>query len=108
MRIDASMPIAQLREPRGHAHQSEVARIAIVELVPRQRRRYTRLRIRSHRVRGCDRAVFGVLVVIDEYAMALFFPPFAGGERRCTLLHFACQRERCTADLIERPTALDA
>ena len=64
----------------GIVAQREVGGVAVVDLVPRQRRRHARVRRRPHRVGARDRAVLGVLVVVEEDAVALLLPPFARRE----------------------------
>ncbi len=54
----------------------------VEELVPRDGRGDARVGLRAHRVRAGDGAVLGVLVVVEEDAVALLLPPLAGGERR--------------------------
>ena len=46
-------------------------------LVPAQAARHARVGRRAHRVGGGDGAVAGVLVVVDEHAVALLLPPLA-------------------------------
>ena len=65
------------REPRRHRRQREVGGLAVVDLVPGQRRRHARVGRRPHRVGAGDRAVLRVLVVVEEHAVALFLPPLA-------------------------------
>ena len=60
-----------------HRREREVARLAGVDLVPRQGSGYARVRGRPHRIRGGYRPVLRVLVIVDEHAMALFLPPLA-------------------------------
>ena len=84
-RAASSMPAwrsPSVGEPRRHRGEREVARLARVDLVPRERRRDARVRRRPHRVRAGDRAVLRVLVVVEEHAVALLLPPLAGRERR--------------------------
>ena len=79
-----------------------------VDLVPGQRRRHARVGRRPHRVGRGDGAVLGVLVVVEEDAVALLLPPLAGGERRRAPLDLARQRQRGAAHLVEAPAPLDA
>ena len=78
-------------ESRRHRGEREVARVAVVDLVPRQRRRHPRVWRRPHRVRAGNRAVLRVLVVVEEDAVAFFLPPLARRERRRAALDFARQ-----------------
>src|SRR5688572_3393816 len=102
------MTIAHLSEPARHRRQREVLGIALRDLAPIERRRYPRVRLRPHRVRGGNSAIFRVLVVVEEDAVALLLPPLARCERRRTPLDLARERQRRAADLGERPAALDA
>src|SRR5262249_46212711 len=63
---------------------------------------------RPDRVRRSDRAVLCVLVVIEEHAVAFFFPPLARGYRGGTTLDFARERQSGPANFRERPALLDA
>ena len=83
----------------GIVAQREVARVAVVDLVPGQRRRHARVGRRPHRVGAGDGAVLRVLVVVEEDAVALFLPPLAGRERRRAPLDLARERQRGAAHL---------
>ena len=85
----------------------EVRGLAVLDLVPVKRRRHARVGRGPHRVRGGDGAVLGVLVVVEEDAVALLLPPFAGGERGRAPLDLARQRQRRAPHLVERPARLD-
>ena len=84
------------------------AGFALVDLIPGERCRNSRIRSRSHGVRGSDGAILRVLVVVDEHAVALFLPPLAGGEIRHALLDFAREREGCTTHFVEDPAAFES
>ena len=71
----------------------------------RERRRHARVGQRAHRVGRAGRAVLGVLVVVEEHAVALLLPPLRGGERRRAPLDLARQRERRAAHLGEASSA---
>ncbi len=71
-----------------------------------ERRRDARVGRGPHRVGGCDRAILGVLVVVDEHAVALLLPPLAGGKTRCARFDFARERERAAAHFVEAPAWL--
>ena len=96
-------PIAANRA--GIVAQREVGRIAVVDLVPGQRRRDARVGRRPHRVGAGDGAVLRVLVVVEEHAVALFLPPLAGGERRRAPLDLARKRQRGAPHLVEASSA---
>ena len=102
------MAIADRPEALRHGREREVGGVCCVHLVPRERRRYARVRGRPHRIGRSDGAVLGVLVVIDEHAVALFLPPLAGGELRGAPLDLARQRQRRPAHFAETPAPLDA
>ena len=108
MLIDVGVTIADRREPRRHRCQREVARLTGVDLVPGQWRRDARFRLGPHRIRGRDRAILGVLIVVKEHAVTFFLPPFARGQNRRTTLDLPRKRERGAAHLGERPSGLDA
>ena len=63
---------------------------------------------RPHGVRGGDRAVLGVLVVVEKHALAFFLPPLARRAPGHAPLDFARQRQRGATHLVERPAPLDA
>ena len=99
-------PIAAKRA--GTVRTREVGRLAVGHLVPGERRRHARVGQRPHRVGRAGRAVLGVLVVVEEHAVALLLPPLRGRERGRAALDLARQRERGAAHLGERPARLDA
>src|SRR5262245_58089667 len=108
MLIDVGVSIAHRRKPRWHRRQREVAWLAGVDLVPGQRRRDARVRLGPYRVGGRDGAILRVLVVVEEHAVALFFPPLARGEVGGTAFDLAREGKRGAAYLGERPAPLDA
>src|SRR4029453_18499044 len=75
--VDCGVAVANLCEPYGHRPQGEVARIADLDLVPCQRSRDASIGRRPHRIRARDGPILRVLVVIQEYAVTLFLPPFS-------------------------------
>src|SRR5437764_918640 len=103
MAIDRRVPIADFRNARGHRRKREIARIAVVELVPLQRSRDASVRRGPYRVGGGNRAVLRVLVVVEEHPVTLFLPPFARGQRRDTVFDLASQGEGRTPYHLERP-----
>jgi len=96
------------REALRHRRQREVARIDRIDLVPCERRRHARVGRGAHRVRGRDRPVLRVLVVVEEHAVPLLLPPLARRQRRRAALDLARDRERGAPHAIEGPRALDA
>ncbi|OLC58683.1 MAG: hypothetical protein AUH76_16750 [Candidatus Rokubacteria bacterium 13_1_40CM_4_67_11] len=102
------MAIAERREALWHRRQGKVRGIGGIHFVPLERRRDPRLGGGPHGVRRGDRAVLGVLIVVDEDAMALFLPPLARGELGDAALDVARQRQRRAAHRVEAPAPLDA
>ena len=72
-------PIAANRS--GTREHREVRRIARGHLVPAQRRRHARVGQRPDGIRRAGRAILGVLVVVEEDALAFFLPPLRRRER---------------------------
>ena len=74
-----------------------------VDLVPGERRGHARVRRRPHRIGRGDGAVLGVLVVVDEDAVALLLPPLAAsrvvGARRSTSRASASAARRTSSKL---------
>src|SRR4029453_16136702 len=78
--VDRGVAIAQLGKARGHGRDREVLRRDFGELVPRDRCGDRRARFRPDAVGRGNRAIAGVLVVVDEDALAaLFLPPVGRG-----------------------------
>ena len=98
----------RLAKRAGIVSHREVRRVAARHFVPRERRRHARVGERADRVRRAGRAVLGVLVVVEEDAVALLLPPLRRGDRRRAPLDLARERERRAAHLGERPARLDA
>src|SRR5439155_1083409 len=73
-RVDAVGGIAQTREAIGYGVDRECRRIAVGDLVPVEGRRHPRVVTRPNRVRRGGGVILGVLVVVDEDAVALLFP----------------------------------
>src|SRR5215510_7949922 len=94
MLVDYRMQIAARLEACGHGSQCEVRRVAVLDFVPRERRRDACVGRWAHRVCGGDSTVLGVLVVVDEHTLALLLPPLAAGELRCASFDFARERQR--------------
>ena len=82
VRVHARVAVADLpRNGAGMVASVKSAGSHVGDLVPGERRRDARIGPRPDRVRGGDRAVFGVLVVVQEHALTFLFPPLA---RRAT------------------------
>ncbi len=105
--VDPGSRIAAFGEDRGHGRQRERLGLDRRDLVPKQRHRDARVGERPNRVGRRDGPVLGVLVVIEEDAVALLLPPFRRRDRRCPPLHVARQRQRGAAHLRVRPARLD-
>src|SRR4029077_4562191 len=93
--VDRRVTIADLGEARGHRRDGEVLRRDLGELVPCQRRGDGGARLGPHAVSGCDRAIAGVLVVVDEDALAaLLLPPVRRHLTRKPPLELPPERDR--------------
>src|SRR3990170_2298840 len=108
MLVDAGVPVADLLEAARHRGEREIRGIAIRHFLPGQRGGHARLWRRTDRIGRSDGAVLRVLVVVDEYAVALLLPPLAGGELGRAALDLARERERGAAHVVEFPARLDA
>ena len=95
--------IADSGKPCRYRVDGECAGLTVRHLGPAQRRRHPCVRTWSDRVRRRGRMVLGVLVVVYEHAVALFFPPLAGGNLGRTSFDFAGQGDRGAANFGERP-----
>ena len=95
--------ITEFGEPGGHGVDGERLRPAAGHLVPSQRRGHPRIGRRPHRVRRRHGAVLGVLIEVDEHALALLLPPVAGGQSRCAPFDLAGDRLSGQTHLRERP-----
>ena len=102
------MRVADPRESFRHGGEREVGGVDVGHLLPGERRRDPRVGRRADGIGGCDGAILGVLVVVDEDAVPLLLPPFAGGELRRAALHLAGQGKRGRAHICERPALRDA
>src|SRR5580765_5922070 len=73
--------IAVLRDPVEGLAAAEIARShSLRQLLPAQRRRDRRARLRTHRVNRGDRLAVSVLAVIDEHAAPLLLQPLCRHE----------------------------
>ena len=80
--VDRRRRVAALGEPRGHGVEAQLGGVDVGDLVPLERRRDARVGDRADRPGGGDGAVAGVLVVVDEDAVALLLPPLRGRQLR--------------------------
>ena len=108
----ATSSIAAWRSPTSAKRAGIVATVkssgATRAARPSQRRRDRRARLRPDAVGRGDRAVAGVLVVVDEDALAaLLLPPLRGHLAGQPPLELAPERDRRVADVGERPARLD-
>src|SRR6185295_9391536 len=106
--VDPCLDVAEPRETLLHRDEREVLGLDVGELVPRDRRGDGRVGARPNRVRGRNRAVARVLVVVDEDLLApLLLPPGRRHEVRCPLLDLPRECEGATAHDRELPARLD-
>src|ERR1043166_10179311 len=108
MRVDLPVRVADLCEALRDGGKREGLRLDGGHFVPVERRGDARVGGRTDRVGRRDRAVLGVLVVVQEDAVALLLPRFARGELRRAALDLASQGERGGTDLLEGPARMDA
>src|SRR2546425_13365895 len=101
------MDITQSGEPLRRGLQRERCMVASGDLVPGQGHGYPRIRHRAHRPGRGYGAVLGVLVVVDEHAVALFLPPGAGGDIRGPALDFTGEGQGRPPYLVEAPASLN-
>ena len=80
--VDLGRRVPLLLQPRRDRVQSELGGLDVGDLVPVERAADAGVGDGPHRVARGDRAVAGVLVVVDEDAVALLLPPLAGGALR--------------------------
>ena len=100
--IDVCVRIADLREALWHREYGKVGRLAVGNLVPVKRRGNPGIGNRAHRIRRARRPILRILVVVEEHAVTLFFPPLRAGQGGRAPLDCARQRERRAAHLVER------
>ena len=105
--VDVRVRIADLRETLGNREDGKVGRLAVGDLVPVKRRGHTGVGQRAHGIRGARRPIFRVLVVVEEHAVTLLFPPLRAGQSGRAPLDFTRQRERRAAHLAEGPARMD-
>src|SRR5207249_767931 len=106
--IDTRRRVASLRETRRRGNQRERRWIAAGDLIPFERHRDTRVGCRPDGPGRRYRTVLGVLIVVEEHAVAFFLPPLA-----CRLIgrapfHLARKGQRSAAHLSEAPAPFDA
>ena len=109
----AASSIAAWRSPTSAKRAGIVATVkssgrTLGQLVPLERSGHRRAGLGPHAVGGRDRAVAGVLVVVDEHALAaLLLPPLRRHLARQPAFELAAERDRGVADVGEGPARLD-
>ena len=84
--VHPGVRIADFREAFRNCKYGEVDRLAIRHLMPVKRRGHTGIGKWAYGIGRASRAVFRVLVVVEEHAMTLLFPPFRACYGRCAPL----------------------
>ncbi len=105
--IHSRMRIAQLRESRGNRQDGEIGRVAIGNFIPIERRRYARVGDGSDRIRRAGSSILGVLVIVEEYAVAFLLPPLGTGQDGNPALHCSRKRYGRAPNFGEGPARLD-
>ena len=107
MLVDVRRRVTLLPQPVRNGVEPQLGRLDVRDLAPTRAGSRPARRAPADRVARGDRAVARVLVVVDEDAVALLLPPFAGGVLRQAPLDLARQRQRRAADLDVVPARLD-
>ncbi len=97
-----------VREAGGDSEDGEVGGFAVGDLVPVEGRGDAGIGERADGVGGGGGAVFGVLVVVEEDAVALLFPPFGAGQGGDAAFDGSGEGESGAADFGEGPAGVDA
>ena len=105
--VDPRPRVTHPLQPSGHRADREDFGLHAGDLVPVQRCRNARVRDRSHAVGGRHGPIAGVLVVVDEHAVAFLLPPLRRRDVGDAALDLACERERPAPDLGEGPLGPD-
>ncbi len=106
--VDPRVRVAHGEQPGRDGPQREVQGRHVGQLRPRERRGHRRLGHRAQRPRRADRAVAGVLVVVDEHRLApLLLPPPRGDPTRHPALELTADGDGGMPDLGEGPPRLD-
>ncbi len=106
--VHVGVRVADGGEAGGHGGDGEVGGVAGGDFAPVEGRGDAGVGERADRVGRAGGAVFGVLVVVEEDAVALLFPPFGGGEVGDAFFDGSGEGERGLADLGEGPSGMDA
>src|SRR5690242_6388282 len=102
------MRITAFGEALRDGEDRPVGRIAFGDFAPVERSGDAGIGEGPHGVSRAGGAVLGVLVVVEEDAVALLFPPLRRRERRDTPFDRAGESESRAADFGEGPARLDA
>ncbi len=91
--VDTVVGVAALGEPAQNGRHRELLREACADLLPVERRGDASVGQRPDGVCGRHRPVLGILVEVDEDALAtLLLPPTRGGEAGCAVLDLPGER----------------
>src|SRR5207253_3129949 len=107
MPVDLRVAVPDGGETTRHGPQGEVLRPAFVQLLPGERRRDPCVGRGAHRVGAGHRAILGVLVVVEEDAVAFLLPPLAGRQAWSPPLDFPGECQRGASHLRERPAGME-
>ena len=107
MLVDLRVAVPDGGETTRHGPQGEVLRPAFVQLLPGERRRDPCVGPGAHRVGAGHRAILGVLVVVEEDAVAFLLPPLAGRQAWSPPLDFPGECQRGASHLRERPAGVE-
>src|SRR5918999_5724714 len=107
MTIDRLVPVSNLCEPVRHRGHSEILWIAARNFVPAERSRDPGVVGRPDGVGRSHGPIFRILIVVDEDAVPLLFPPLARGDFRSPPLDLPREGKRRAADLVKTPALLD-
>src|SRR5208283_2882941 len=102
------MRVANSQEALGHAEDGEVGGGAVRDLTPVEGCGNASVGERADGVGGAGGAILGVLVVVEEDAVPLLFPPLGTGDVRPAAFYGARERHGGAADFGEGPRRLDA
>src|SRR5580700_3790045 len=102
------MRIANSREARGHSEDGEAGRVAVRDLTPIEGCGNASVRERADRVGRAGGAILGVLVVVEEDAVPLLFPPLGTGDVRPAAFDGARERHSSAPHFGEGTLGLDA
>src|SRR5580658_1399022 len=102
------MRVANSREALGHGEDGEVGGVAVRDLAPVEGCGNASVGERADGVGRAGGAILGVLVVVEEDAVPLLFPPLGTGDVRPAAFDGARERYGGAAHFGEGPIGLDA